>query len=341
MLAVDWSYTKGFTTYDGKNLRVVDKKSLLKYLNKKNSDGEESILIVKSRTSLHSPSVVLEEGCPTSLIYDLLRVGSQVYLISNRTTQDYRVAHDIEKTDENDAKIIWEFASNGAKLKEVNFDDRLMQMHSLYHQYCRYQKARVAMQNMRKGYLRHFGNGESKSLEQSTIILHPSSDTAPYDIAIDTLKSKEQSLLRKLIPLIAGGESKAPVQSVNTLQPPAIKGLGKRIWIGLIVTANPVYFKCLSAYLRFCGLTEDAIKSHKYNRHATMLYHLLAEETMKHRDSTFRPIYDKCKANIAGIHPDYTKLHIHNAALNRTATLIAKAIFLYCSSLRSESRVPP
>jgi len=106
--------------------------------------------------------------------------------------------------------------------------------------------------------------------------------------------------------------------------------LGKRIWLGLMVTANPRDFKCLSAYLRFCGRISDVIKSHKYNRHARMLYHMLAEGIMKQKDARFRPVYDKCKTDIAEKYPDYTKLHIHNAALNRTATFLAKEIFNHC-----------
>lgn len=328
MIAVDWSHTKGLVTYDGNKLRTEDKKSLIKRLQKKSEDVEESTIFFQSKRAIHSASFILEQSCPTSLIYDLLRAGSQVYLISNRATQDYRVAQGIEKTDDNDARIIWELANNGAKLKQVNPDDRVMQLHSLYHQYCRYQKARVAMQNMKKAYLRHFGDGESSHDLKSIIRSQPSPNA--FDIAIDTLKAKEKSLLQELIPLVAGGESRTGFQSNQSIQPPVIKGLGYRIWAGITVTANPSEFKCLSAYLRFCGLTQDAIESHKYNRHARMLYHMLAEETMKLKDPTFRPIYDKCKADIAARHPDYTKMHIHNAALNRTATLLAKAIFEHC-----------
>jgi hypothetical protein len=330
VIAVDWSHTKGLITYDGKKLRTEDRKALTKRLQThslREKDGEESNKTVQSMGYIHSPSVILEEGCPTSLIYDLLKAGSKVQVISNRAAHDYKVEHGIEKSGTNDAKIMWELANSGTKLRPVNLDDRLMHLHSLYHQYCRYQKARVAMQNMKKAYLRHFGDGESRLSLKSSGLVHPSSDVVPYDIAIDTLKAKEHSLLTKLSPLVAGGESTPPLESMKTIQLPAIKGLGNRIWAGIIVTANPVYFKNLSAYLRFCGLTGDVIESHKYNRHARMLYHMLAEGILKQKDPTFRPIYDKCKADIAEKHPDYTKLHIHNAALNRTATMLAKAIF--------------
>jgi len=54
---------------------------------------------------------------------------------------------------------------------------------------------------------------------------------------------------------------------------------------------------------------------------------MLAEGVMKQRDEKFRSIYDKCKEDIAQKYPEYTKLHIHNGALNRTATFLAKEIY--------------
>ena len=314
-IAVDWSHTKGLTTYDGKKVRVEDRRSLVQRLRKLGNRGEESILSLESTKAVHSPTIILEEGCPASLMYDCLLAGSQVQVISNRATEDYRVKHGIAKSDENDARIIWELANSGTRLRPVSVDDNWLQLHSLYKQYCRYQKARVAMQNMKKAYSRQFGD------EQSSSGSHLFSDTVPYDIAIDTLKAKEHSVMAKLTPLVSGGKSK------SVLVPPSIKGLGDRIWAGIVVTANPNDFKCLSAYLRFCGLTEDVIKNHKYNRHAKMLYHMLSDQIVRQKDPTFRSIYDKCKADIADKNPNYTKLHIHNAALNRTATMLAKHVF--------------
>jgi len=314
-IAVDWSHTKGFTTYDGEKVRVEDRKSLLQRLKKLGNRGEESINLLQSRYLIHSPIIILEEGCPASLIYDILLTGSQVRMISNRATEDYRVKHGIAKSDENDARIILELADSGARLRSVSVDDNWIQLHSLYRQYVRYQKARVAMQLMKKAYLRYFGDEESGSAGQL------SGDTAAYDTAIDTLRAREDSLMKKLTPLVSKGESK----SMPT--PPPIKGLGNRIWAGMMVTANPNDFKCLSAYLRFCGLTDDVVKSQKYNRHARMLYHMLAEQILRQSDRTFKPIYDKCKADITVKNPNYTKIHLHNAALNRTATMLAKHIF--------------
>jgi hypothetical protein len=303
MIAVDWSHTKELTTYDGNKLRIEDKKTLLKRLAK--LVGEESILRVKSTLFLHSPTVIIEQGCPLSLIYDILQSGAEVKVISNRATQDYRVEHNIEKTDENDVKIIWQLAHKGAQLTPVSLSDEQVMMYSLYHQYCRYQKARVAMMNQKKAHLRQYGDA----------------DMLPYDLAIDGLKAKESSLLKQLVKLL---------KSSGDVQPPSIKGLGERIWIGILMTANPKDFKCLSAYLRFCGLTGDVIESHKYNRHAKMLYHLLSDEIVKKRDPKFRPLYDKLKADMAVKYKGEKQFRINNAALNRTATFLAKAMYKHC-----------
>jgi len=54
---------------------------------------------------------------------------------------------------------------------------------------------------------------------------------------------------------------------------------------------------------------------------------MLADQVVKQGDLTLRSIYDKCKADIASKNPSYTKIHIHNAALNRTSTMLAKHIF--------------
>lgn len=335
MLAIDWSHTKELTTYDGKKVRVESRKALLKRI-------AESIHGLKSIPEVQA---ILEQGCPLSLQYALLKSGATVSLIDNKATENYRKANDIAKSDEADAKIIYELSKNGAKLQPVMVDDKMIQMHDVYNQYCRFQKARVSIQNMKKAHMRHYGSGARESTMGMQSIL-PSNlvpDLSPYDIAIDTLHAREKSLLKRLeaivkgVPMFeAGGESIGTVQSRRVFHPPAIKGLGQRLWLGILVTANPASFKCLSAYLRFCGLTSDVMATHKYNRHAKMLYHLLAEEVMKQRDSQFRPIYDRCKLDIAEKYPDYTKGHCHNAALNRTATFLAKHI--YKSVRDSESK---
>ena len=133
--------------------------------------------------------------------------------------------------------------------------------------------------------------------------------------------------MANLTSLLSSAESK------SVLSLPSIRGLGNRIWAGIVATANPAYFKCLSAYLRFCGLTGDAVKNKKYSRDARRLYHMLAERVVQYKNPIFRPIYDNCRVDITSKNPNYTKRHIHNAALNRTATMLAKQIYRHVKDI--------
>ena len=156
-IAVDWSYTKGLTTYDGKKVRVEDRKHLLRRLRKLGDRGEQRKQFIghsKSNNAEDYHTIIIEEGCPISLMRELFTQGNEVLLISNRATEDYRVKHRIDKSDEDDAKIIWKLATSGAKLKPANFDGNWLQIYSLYKRYRRCQKARLAMEQMKRADLR-------------------------------------------------------------------------------------------------------------------------------------------------------------------------------------------
>ena len=102
-VAIDWSHTKDLATYDGKKARTETLKKLLARIDK---DGDESIDLLQSKIEVQSPSAILEAGCPMSLVYNLTKAGVQVSLIDNKATEHHRQEHGIEKTDENDARII-------------------------------------------------------------------------------------------------------------------------------------------------------------------------------------------------------------------------------------------
>ena len=123
MLAIDWSHNKGLATFNGKTLRTEDKGQLLKRLR------GESITAIKSNIVL-KPQIVLEDGCPLSLAYYLSEIGCEINVIDNHATEDYRKEHNIEKTDENDAKIIYQLANNGARLRKLKIDETILLVRS-------------------------------------------------------------------------------------------------------------------------------------------------------------------------------------------------------------------
>jgi hypothetical protein len=284
LIAIDWSTSKQLTTFDGK---VTRKEPLNTFINR--------ILDIKPI------KIVLEESCPLVILHQLLIHKMPTYFIDIYTTQRYRDECKIRKTDSNDAQIIWHESQKDNHLRKVKLTNTDIQLYGMYNRYCRLQKARVALDNMRTSHLKHFGIVELEA----------------YDKAITILHDKEKDMIKK-------------ITHADILNKPKIKGLGKRIWVGILITAHPRQFPCLSAYLRFCGLTKDSKEAHKYNRHIRSLYFMLSEEIMRKRDIEFRPIYDKCKADLKERFPLHNKAHIHRAALNRTATFLAKAIYNHC-----------
>lgn len=303
-IAVDWSHTKGLATYDGTNSENhKTRASFLLWLRKIGQNTQKS--------------VILEDGCPVSLILDIANEGNPVLLISNKATKRYRAEHGIPKSDEVDAKIIWELANSGAQLTQVSLDDDRLELRFLYRQFLRYQKTRIAVGNTQKNYSRYYRAKEPASGNGSP------DDITPYDTAKKALERAEDAIMKRASGLVSTGQSKSMPSQPN------IRGLHNRIWVGILATANPTDFKCLSSYLRFCGLTHDVKKSKNYNRHAKKLYHMLARLTRQYEDPEFKLMYDKCKADIQAKHPDYDEKHLHFAAVNRTATMLAKYIFRY------------
>jgi len=313
-LGIDWSHNKGLEVYDGKNVLTYTKKNLLKYISDIMGNGESNVPI-KSMVEIQplpKPNLVtvyIEQGCPLYLQYDIWKCGVNIVLIDSHNVSEYRRINDIDKTDSNDAKVIYliGISNNGYKQDKVNY--QLLELHGLYHQFRLYQKARLMIGNVKLGHTKSYGRFDD--------------DT--YDKCTELLQQKEHVLIKGL---------EKRVRIIKQI--PNIKGLGRNLWIGIVITANPIYFPCLSAYLRYCGLvnlqslrgaTAKGKTFRKYNRHANQLYRLLADSIVVWKDPIFRPIYDKCKLDMQIKYEGQRKFRINKAALNRVATFLAKAIY--------------
>ena len=305
-IAVDWSLKKKFATYDGTKSKKHDNRaSFLSWLRKLGHNTDTT--------------VILEQGCPYSLVLDIQSEGNPVSLISNKATKLYRVEHGIPKTDEGDATIIWNLANSRPQdLKPALKDYRRLRLRFLYRKFSRYQKARITAQHIERSQLRYFPEEQLASGD-------PSTDCATrYHSATEALLEAEKAAMKEATDQLSRAQSKS-------IPPrPRIRGLGNRIWIGILATANPVDFKCRSSYVRFCGLTQDAKESKNYSRQAKKLYHQLAiAVAVRHKNEDYVPIYDRWKLDIKAKHPDYDDNRVEKAALIRIATLLANDIFKY------------
>ena len=320
MLAIDWSRTKELVTYDGNKVRKVNRTSLLKKLK---DELEESTIKFESKNNFNSNLIITETSCPVIFLYELTRLGYTVRLIKGQDVKQYRETQNEHKSDEIDAKCIYELASLKPNLlsEPVTLTSKRMQLIDNYRRFYKFQKVRVAINNQKKSFERYFGSSDSV-----------------INNTLDTFTRTEQMYLAKAV--------RSAPEIPSKLQ--ELKGLGSRIWIGIMATANPNDFPTLCSYLRFCGLVDKKQIDNKFNRHARMLYYLLAHQTIlasgklrKESTNGFestviinffgfsspRACYDKCKADIKERHSDWRPCKVNAAAMNRLSTFLAKYVY--------------
>jgi len=327
-IAIDWSHNKGLTIFDGKDINVLERKKLLNIISNRVGGGESNEPIKSMEEIQPSPTpntvvVYVEQGCPLYLQYDIIKSGASINLIDSHDVCRYREQYNICKTDANDAEIIYKIGSGNDGFKHYVVNQELLELHGLYHQFRLYQKARLMIYNVKLGHIKSYGEF----------------DTSVYDECVTLLKKKEVSIVKDL---------EKRIDVIKRI--PNIKGLGRNLWVGILITANPIYFPCLSAYLRYCGLvdlkllrgiTSKGKTFRKFNRHANKLYRLLADSVMIWKDGQFRPLYDKLKVDMAKKYEGERKFRINKAALNRLATFLAKSIYYYMKDVEFHINIKP
>jgi hypothetical protein len=112
IVAIDWSFIKQLTTYDGKKIRVEDVDTLIKRIHKSCKEssqtvksntclnlpdfevaGDESTMAVKSNDGFKSPACIIEQECPLSLIYKLAsnEINVGVYILDKPINLCYTI----------------------------------------------------------------------------------------------------------------------------------------------------------------------------------------------------------------------------------------------------------
>ena len=250
---------------------------------------------------LNHDSVVMEQGAPISLSWFIFR-KCPLYFMNAKKVAEYRRTNALEKSDEMDAMTIWMVAQNKDNIILASLDKTEIKLAMLYHLYLTYQKARIALSNQVKGAKRYYGSfldNQLSGLENSIIEI------------------KEKDLLKEI-------EKLTPKMPEDIDK---IKGIGPRLWAGILCIANPKDFYSVNAYLKYCGLIDHKNINYNYNRDARVIYWLISDQIVKHRTPEYREFYDKAKLTLASKNPDWKPYRVNNAALNRLATVLAKDIY--------------
>ena len=289
MLAVDWAYTKELVLFDGKKISRTDQRGLVKYLNQE---------------------TVIENGAPISLCWNIFR-KAKLYYILPLATKEYRETHNIEKSDEADARVIWGLAQDRSNLIEASINQRGIRLAMLYHMYLTYQKSRVVLENQIRAAKQYYGDHSGQLFG--------------IELALDQLKPKEEGLLKE-------------IDQIAPQMPPSLakmKGFGTRIWAGVICVADPQHFNSVNGYLKYCGYINRDVLKNKFSRDAKLVYWLLTDQIVKQRTEPYRSKYDEIKQTQGELHPEWLeksgyregKGRIDNIARNRVGTMLAKNVY--------------
>lgn len=273
--------------------------------------NEEGVAIVKTAKSIPQDGrVAIEAGAPLQLLFELLRQGREVILIDAKAVKARRDEFNIEKTDETDANLIKSLGDEG--LGRLLFKEaKAIKLVHCYARYLKNQKARIALSNIWEGHKRYFGDWLS------------SADKFAYEYSLEQIEAAEHSCLDEL-------ESLSPNPPTQLRR---LKGLGARLWGGIVATADPRLFQHQHQYLAYCGLTAKSRNSQKFSRKARVVYFLLAEQMLKQKNEEYRKIYDEAKQESVERHErgeckcKYPKAHNHKVGMNRVSTALAKEVY--------------
>jgi len=285
MLAIDWSHTRDFATYDGHEAKVVPLKELVD--------------AVKGTDRL-----VIEAGAPVSVTYRLCRL-CPTYAIDPQRVANLRKDKGLSpykngvEDDLVDAQLIYELGQDGAKPLTID-DDRLKLVY-LYHQFMYMQRAGMKVRQVAAAAQKHFGQTSNPTLR----IMEFNAES--YEAQCEELKHTIERLAPTAPPSIG-----------------QLKGIGKWLWAGIIITANPMLFHTKAAYRKYIGLVDRKSINYKFNRNASRTYWLCADSFIKQRTPGWREIYDKAKEELAS-REKYT--HPHGGATNRLMTAFANYVF--------------
>lgn len=104
----------------------------------------------------------------------------------------------------------------------------------------------------------------------------------------------------------------------------ALRGIGPILAAKMIAMIDIERAPTVSALWRYAGYAvidgerEKPVKGEKlhYNKRLKIALRLVAESFIK-SNSSYRAIYDAAKPHYAEAHPDWTPLHVHNAAMRK------------------------
>jgi len=258
---VDWGNKKKFAVLDNDsdNPKMMVFNSFLELLEK----GDE---------------VFIETGCPFSKICKLMSAKVKIFIIDSQSlkllrpeyvasiTADNREVDDDKKSDLNDARLVrFAVQNNKVELKEVplvylDYKEKsvIAKLYQLFTDNLTQAK------NMKSSFLREYPNKKKFKVLSKQL-----------DDCMKPIEDAKKKMAKNL-------ESEFG-EHVKKL---GIKGISHCLLGQILNEAPPMFYHCLTAYLKNAKLKR--IEDHKYNRNLRALYYLATQEVIMHKSEPYR-----------------------------------------------------
>jgi len=306
MYSVDWATIKTFQIYNVKTKKLVEIKPTEDAFNEffNNLPGSHSFYI--------------EEGGADTFKLLALKNGQKVYTISGKKIKAIRESLSVEKTDENDARIIGKVADEHLEyFHKFNEGDKLTAKIGVLHR--EYVKI-VKDSTQKKNQLLAFENKLALLVSENVVkkIIDKRKAT------IKALASEISTINSQLTKLI----QKAPIWE-NYLKD--IKGVGPITAAGIIGSVKDITrFPNRYSLRHFAGMITKQ-GNPDYNRHLKQALYNFVEGIIQNRTEPWRALYDNMKLFYKGKHEDWTKGKVDNFAKKFVQTKFLDRMYKECA----------
>ena len=283
VISVDWAIRKPIVTFDGKETKVYE--------------------TIEEFKNTVSTTILCETGIPRSLF----TIDKPLKIVNGTFVKQKREELKLEKTDENDAKVIfWLFEEQPDLFRLLEPRDISMELlRKKVKTLMRYEKIKISIKNVNKSLLLEYGEFE---------------DIGKLDLLSKVCDGRSEKLkvdIKKVLKSYFYKETKELTK---------IKGLSFVLVSKLLSFAGDYKNHTLDELKSFAGIVphkgKQKIKDNKYSRTLQMVLlgkQHIVDELIMNRTEPYRGIYDRYKERLTKERPDETKGYIDNMARRKVA----------------------
>jgi len=292
VVAIDWALKKPIIAYDGREITKF-----------------ESIDDFKNALNT---VVLCEEGVPHSLF----TIEKPIMLVPGAIVKQKRNELGLEKSDENDAKTIYllyqENPSLFRQLKERDINRELLR--KKVKAYLRYEKMRIAAENMNRSLINEYGDFE---------------DIGKINLMINMCKREEEKIEKDIEKILTAHFHEETRELLK------IKGLSYILIAKLLAFIGDINrFDKPSQLVAYAGIApgkgKHKGKDYNYSRDLQALLlgkQQICDEFIMKRVEPYRTIYDNYKKRLQNERPDESKIHIDSMARRKVADKFIKDVW--------------